>query len=47
MTQAPAPHHDRRLQARFQIARGNFSLDVALDLPGHGVSALFGPSGCG
>ena len=38
---------DQRLRARFQLARANFTLDVDLDLPGHGVSALFGPSGCG
>ena len=36
-----------RLHARFRIERANFLLDVSLDLPGHGVSALFGPSGCG
>ncbi|WP_374674868.1 molybdenum ABC transporter ATP-binding protein [Ideonella sp.] len=36
------------IQARLQLARpGGFSLDVALALPGSGVSVLFGPSGCG
>ncbi|QIL81239.1 molybdenum ABC transporter ATP-binding protein [Diaphorobacter sp. HDW4A] len=35
------------LQARFQLARANFELQIDLQLPGHGVSALFGPSGCG
>ncbi|QNP49641.1 molybdenum ABC transporter ATP-binding protein [Diaphorobacter aerolatus] len=39
--------NERRLRARFQLARANFGLDVDLDLPGHGVTALFGPSGCG
>ena len=29
------------------LARGDFSLDVALQLPSRGVSAVFGPSGCG
>ncbi len=36
-----------RVQARFQISYPGFALDVALDLPGRGVSALLGPSGCG
>ncbi|MBF5003438.1 molybdenum ABC transporter ATP-binding protein [Diaphorobacter sp. NR2-3-3-1] len=35
------------LQARFRLARASFELQVDLQLPGHGVSALFGPSGCG
>ena len=39
--------NDQRLRARFRLARASFTLDVDLDLPGHGVSALFGPSGCG
>ncbi|WP_374407510.1 molybdenum ABC transporter ATP-binding protein [Hydrogenophaga sp.] len=30
-----------------QLARGDFHLDVALSLPGRGVTALFGPSGSG
>ena len=37
----------QRLRASFKLARAGFELDVDLDLPGHGVSALFGPSGCG
>ena len=35
------------IQASFQQSRGDFSLDVALDLPGRGVTAIFGPSGSG
>jgi molybdate transport system ATP-binding protein len=35
------------IQAQFQLKRPGFTLDVALDLPGRGVSALFGPSGSG
>ncbi|QNN58386.1 molybdenum ABC transporter ATP-binding protein [Diaphorobacter ruginosibacter] len=37
----------QRLRASFTLARASFQLDVDLDLPGHGVTALFGPSGCG
>ena len=32
---------------RLRLDRGAFSLDVALDLPASGVTALFGPSGSG
>lgn len=35
------------IEARLQLQRADFSLDVNLQLPGHGVTALFGPSGCG
>jgi len=35
------------LHARFRIERGDFTLDVDLDLPARGVSALFGHSGSG
>ncbi|MCA9782931.1 MAG: molybdenum ABC transporter ATP-binding protein [Candidatus Cloacimonetes bacterium] len=35
------------LQARFQLTRGDFTLDVQLSLPAQGVTALFGPSGSG
>ena len=35
------------IQARFHHDYPGFSLEVDLDLPGHGVTALFGPSGCG
>ncbi|WP_157268623.1 molybdenum ABC transporter ATP-binding protein [Azohydromonas aeria] len=35
------------IEARLQLARRDFTLDVALTLPGRGVTALFGPSGCG
>jgi molybdate transport system ATP-binding protein len=33
--------------AQFQLSFPGFSLDVDLDLPGRGVTALFGQSGCG
>lgn len=35
------------LHASFRIERGDFTLDVDLDLPARGVSALFGHSGSG
>ncbi|STQ91157.1 molybdenum ABC transporter ATP-binding protein [Iodobacter fluviatilis] len=35
------------IQARFQLDWTNFQLDVDLDLPSHGITALFGPSGSG
>lgn len=41
----PAP--PASLRARFRIERGDFTLDVDLDLPGRGVTALFGHSGSG
>ena len=37
----------RRILATFQRQLGDFSLDVALDLPGRGVTAIFGSSGSG
>jgi molybdate transport system ATP-binding protein len=35
------------IEARFQIDRGDFSLNVDLNIPGQGITALLGPSGCG
>ncbi|MCP5141354.1 MAG: molybdenum ABC transporter ATP-binding protein [Gammaproteobacteria bacterium] len=35
------------IKARFHARIGDFTIDLALDLPASGVSALFGPSGCG
>ena len=35
------------LRARFHLERANFTLDVALELPGRGLSVVFGPSGSG
>jgi len=35
------------ITATLKLPRGDFTLDVALQLPAQGVSALFGPSGCG
>ncbi len=37
-------HH---IRARFKLERCGFKLDVDLELPGHGVTALFGHSGSG
>jgi molybdate transport system ATP-binding protein len=39
--------HPNRIEARFRVARENFTLDVDLHLPDRGITALFGPSGCG
>jgi len=36
-----------QLLARFKLDRSGFSLDVDLDLPARGVTALFGHSGSG
>ncbi|MBM3582744.1 MAG: molybdenum ABC transporter ATP-binding protein, partial [Alphaproteobacteria bacterium] len=35
------------IEARFTLARADFSLDVDLTLPGQGITAVFGPSGAG
>ena len=35
------------ITAQLKLTRSDFALDVDLQLPGHGVTALFGPSGCG
>ncbi|EHN65936.1 molybdenum ABC transporter ATP-binding protein [Comamonas testosteroni] len=35
------------ITAQLRLSRPDFELDVDLQLPGHGVTALFGPSGCG
>ncbi|MDO7896165.1 molybdenum ABC transporter ATP-binding protein [Pseudomonas citrulli] len=35
------------IQARFQLDRGAFSLDLDVQLPGRGVTALYGQSGSG
>jgi molybdate transport system ATP-binding protein len=35
------------IEARFALHQGDFNLDVRLELPGRGVSALFGDSGTG
>ena len=44
---APVVVDDERIRARFQVRHPGFTLDVDLDLPGRGVSALFGHSGSG
>ncbi|MBI5013010.1 MAG: molybdenum ABC transporter ATP-binding protein [Methylocystis sp.] len=38
---------DGAIAARFRLAYPGFALDVDLELPGRGVTALFGPSGSG
>ena len=35
------------IEARFRIDRGDFVLDVDVDMPSRGVTALFGRSGSG
>lgn len=35
------------IDARLQLDQGDFSLDLAVQLPGRGVTALYGPSGSG
>lgn len=35
------------LLVRFRLQRADFSLDVDLELPGQGITAVFGPSGSG
>lgn len=40
-------HEVTGIQARFQLAWPGFAIDVDLDLPAHGVTALFGQSGSG
>lgn len=35
------------IHARFALTLADFTLDVDLQLPGHGITALFGPSGSG
>lgn len=35
------------IQVQLQLERTSFTLDVQLDLPAEGFTALFGPSGCG
>ncbi len=47
-TAMPAPAAGRPgLQLRALVARPDFTLDIDLDLPGRGITALFGASGSG
>jgi molybdate transport system ATP-binding protein len=39
--------HTSGLRARIRLARRDFALDIDLDLPARGITALFGPSGSG
>jgi molybdate transport system ATP-binding protein len=43
----PSPSDPRRLAATFRTELGQLALDVHLDAPAAGVTALFGPSGAG
>ncbi len=38
---------NRTIAARFQTALSHFTLDVDLEIPAQGITALFGKSGCG
>jgi len=38
---------DQRIEARFELKRKDFELDISFAAPGKGVSAIFGPSGSG
>ena len=35
------------ITAQFKIDKNNFSLNVDLDIPAHGITSITGPSGCG
>lgn len=35
------------IEARFKLKKGDFRLDVDLNIPARGVTSLLGPSGCG
>lgn len=35
------------IEARFKLEKGDFSLDVELNIPARGITSLLGPSGCG
>ena len=35
------------IKAQLQLQRDSFALNIDVQLPGHGITALFGPSGCG
>jgi len=35
------------IEARFKIVRKDFTLDVELNIPGSGITAIYGDSGCG
>lgn len=46
-TQASVNNHKNAITARFATGLGDFSLDVDLQIPGSGVTAIFGHSGSG
>jgi molybdate transport system ATP-binding protein len=35
------------IEARFKLDKGDFRLDVDLNIPARGITSLLGPSGCG
>ena len=35
------------IEAQFRIVRGDFTLDIDLQIPSQGITSLYGPSGCG
>lgn len=39
--------NEKRITARFKLTLSSFELDVNLDIPAQGITALFGKSGCG
>src|SRR5260370_26063033 len=47
MSDAAHSHPSSEIIANLALERADFRLDVQLQLPGRGVTALFGPSGCG
>lgn len=45
--QHPNPPQGERLEISFSLQRSSFDLDIALSLPAHGTTVIFGPSGGG
>ena len=37
----------KNITAKFQINKKNFTLDIDLEVPAHGITSITGPSGCG
>lgn len=47
MMAARTIENSKRITARFKLALNHFDLDINLDIPAQGITALFGKSGCG
>lgn len=47
VVEPPRAKHAQGIYARFHVQYSGFELKIDLDLPGHGVTALFGHSGSG